>query len=207
MLPLPVAVADWLRPSPRLADWRFAAALRRTGPSMARGIILGVVATIVVLGLAAYIGVEAGMMPANADAKPSKLERWAARRSLSATIARNASTALPPIAPTDSNLIAGIKLYAANCAVCHGASDAKPSNIASGLYQRPPQLAKNGVEDDPEGVTFWKIEHGIRFTGMPSFGKTLDNLQRGRLTLFLKHMDSLPPAPERAWKAVKVAGS
>ena len=88
-----------------------------------------------------------------------------------------------------------------------GASDAKPSRIASGLYQHPPQLAKDGVEDDPEGVTFWKIEHGIRFTGMPSFGETLDNLQKWQLTLFLKHMDSLPPAPERTWKAVKVAGS
>ena len=174
---------------------------------MARAIVIGVVATLVALGFAAYIGVVAGMMPANADAKPSKLERWAARTSLAATIARGASTAPPPIAPTDANLIAGIKLYAANCAICHGASDAKPSRIASGLYQHPPQLAKDGVEDDPEGVTFWKIEHGIRFTGMPSFGKTLDNLQKWQLTLFLKHMDSLPPAPERTWKAVKVAGS
>lgn len=170
---------------------------------MARGIVLGVVATIVVLGIGAYLGIKAGMMPANADSKPSKLERWAARTSLAATIARNASTAPPPIAPTDENLIAGIRLYAADCAICHGASDAKPSRIARGLYQRPPQLAEDGVEDDPEGETYWKIEHGIRFTGMPSFGKTLNDTQKWQLTLFLKHMDGLPPAPQRVWKAVK----
>ena len=48
--------------------------------SMARGIVLGVVATLVVVGLGAYLGVEAGLVPANADGKPLRLERWAAKR-------------------------------------------------------------------------------------------------------------------------------
>ena len=67
--------------------------------------------------------------------------------------------------------IEGIRLYAFNCAVCHGAADAKPSNIAVGLYQleKAPQLADDGVEDDPEGVTFWKIKHGIRLDGHARF--------------------------------------
>jgi len=164
---------------------------------------MGAIVALVVLGLVLYIGIEAGMMPANADGKPSKLERWAARTSLRATLARDAPATAPPIASDDTNLIAGIRLYAADCAVCHGASDAEPSAIARGLYQRPPQLARNGVEDDPEGVIFWKIDHGIRFTGMPSFGKTLREEQVWQVTLFLKHMDGLPPAPQRVWKAVK----
>jgi thiosulfate dehydrogenase len=169
---------------------------------MMRGVVLGVIATLVVIGLVLYIGIKAGMMPANADAKPSKLESWAARTSLHATLARQAPTTAPPIALDDANLIAGIRLYAANCAVCHGASDGEPSFIARGLYQHPPQLAKDGVEDDPDGVTYWKIDHGIRLTGMPSFGKTLRDEQIWQVTLFLKHMDGLPPAPKRAWKAV-----
>ncbi len=170
---------------------------------MARGIVLGIVATLVALGLGAYIGIEAGLLPANADAKPPRLERWAARTSLHAAIARGASDAPPPIAANDANLIAGIRLYAADCAVCHGGPDAKPSRIARGLYQHPPQLAKDGVEDDPDGETYWKIAHGIRLTGMPSFVKTLDEQQIWQLTLFLKNMDGLPPAPQRVWKAVK----
>jgi thiosulfate dehydrogenase len=159
----------------------------------------------VILGLFVYLGITAGLMPANADAKPSNLEHWAATTSLHATLAREAPTSPPPIALNDENLIAGIRLYAANCSVCHGAADAKRSHIASGLYQAPPQLAKDGVEDDPEGVTYWKIDHGIRFTGMPSFGKTLNDRQIWQLALFLKHMDGLPPAPQRIWKAVKSA--
>ncbi len=170
---------------------------------MARGIVLGIVATLVALGLCAYLGIEAGALPANADGKPTKLERWAARTSLRATLSRDASTSPPPLAPTDANLTAGIRLYAENCAVCHGASDGQPSHIARGLYQHPPQFAKDGVEDDPEGITYWKVAHGIRLTGMPAFGRTLVERELWEVTLFLKKMDGLPPAPQRVWKAVK----
>jgi thiosulfate dehydrogenase len=169
---------------------------------MGRAIILGVVATLVVLGLGAYLGIQSGLMPANADGKPSKLERWAARTSLHATLARDAPHDPNPTVMNDANLVAGIRVYAANCAVCHGASDGKRSNVARGLYQPPPQFVKDGVEDDPEGVTYWKVTHGIRFTGMPSFGKALGDRQLWQVTLFLKHMDALPAAAERVWKSV-----
>ena len=170
---------------------------------MARGIIIGVVATLVVLFLGAYVAIEAGLLPANADSKPFKIERWIARTSLHATLQREAPRIANPVALNDANLIAGIKLYASNCAVCHGTSDGKRSAVAAGLYQHPPQLAADGVEDDPDGTTYWKIDHGIRFTGMPSFGSSLTDEQLWQLTLFLKHMDGLPPAPQRVWKAVK----
>jgi mono/diheme cytochrome c family protein len=170
---------------------------------MARGIVLGVVATLVILFLGAYAGVRAGLMPANADAKPGALERWAAKTSLHATLAREASKAPNALPTTDENYAAGIKLYAENCAVCHGAADGKPTNVASGLYQKPPQFANDGVEDDPDGVTYWKVAHGIRLTGMPAFDGTLRDEQIWQITLFLKHMDGLPPAPQRLWKAVR----
>ena len=72
------------------------------------------------------------------------------------------------------------------------------------FFQDPPQLAKEGVEDDPDGVIYWKLDHGIRWTGMPAFGKTLADKQLWQLTLFLKKMDHLPPAAQRAWQQVKV---
>ena len=170
---------------------------------MTRGIIIGVVLTLAVLALGVYVGVEHGLMPANADASPSRLERWMAKASLRATIAREAPKTPNPLPLNDANLVAGIKLYGENCIVCHGASDAAASNVARGLYQHAPQLAKDGVEDDPDGVTYWKVDHGIRLTGMPSFGRALQERQLWQLTLFLKHMDHLSPVAEKAWKALK----
>jgi mono/diheme cytochrome c family protein len=170
---------------------------------MIRGIVIGAVGVIVLGVLAAYLGVQAGLLPANADARPPSIERWAARTSLAATLRRQAPTTPNPVVLNDANLVAGIKLYGANCIVCHGAADAAPSHIARGLYQHAPQLAKDGVEDDPEGITYWKVTHGIRFTGMPAYGATLDDEQRWQLALFLKHMDQLPAAPDRVWKSLK----
>ncbi len=170
---------------------------------MFKGFIFGVLATIVVGVAVAYVGITQGLLiPANADARPSKMERWAASRALDATIAREMPARPDPIAPTGANYLAAVKLYGENCSVCHGVPGERPSAIAIGLYQHAPQLARHGVEDDPDGETYWKIKHGIRLTGMPAFTRTLSDEQIWTLALFLKHMDKLPVAPERAWKSL-----
>ncbi|HEY3674612.1 MAG TPA: c-type cytochrome [Candidatus Tumulicola sp.] len=160
---------------------------------------------IVVALVVGYLIVRAGALPANADAKPPAIERWIARTSLRATIDREAPRAANPVPATDANLLAGLNSYLANCAVCHGAADAKATNIAAGLYLRAPQLAGHGVEDDPDGVTFWKIYHGIRLTGMPSYAKTLNTQQIWQITAFLSHMDRLPANVDARWKKARVA--
>jgi len=170
---------------------------------MLRGVLLGIVFTVVAAAIAGYAIIRTGVMPANADEKPPRFEVWAAKTSLHATLRRSAPRVTNPLPSTDQNLIAGVKLYAQNCAVCHGDAGGKATDVAKGLYQKPPQLAKDGVEDDPDGVTFWKLSHGIRWTGMPAFGKTLKEDQIWQLTLFLKTMDHLPPAAQKAWQQVK----
>jgi mono/diheme cytochrome c family protein len=173
-----------------------------------RGFINGVVFTLAVL-LAAFIaGVWFGVLPSGADAKQLPFEDWAAHRALHASIARDtAAEAGTTLQPTDANLLAGVKLYGANCAVCHGAADAKRSNLAQGFYIASPQLAKDGVEDDPENVTHWKLVHGIRFTAMPAFATTLADDDLWKITLFLKHMDNLPPPVDAAWKQLPSVAS
>ena len=165
-----------------------------------RGFINGIVFTLAVILAAVIAGVWFGVLPSGADAKAFPLESWAAHRSLHASIARDTAGVENPLKPTDENLLAGVKLYGANCAVCHGAADAKASNLARGFYIAAPQLAKDGVEDDPENVTHWKLVHGIRFTAMPAFKTTLSDDDLWKLTLFLKNMDKLPPAVNTAWK-------
>jgi len=172
---------------------------------MLKGFVFGVVAATVVALAGGYVVVRDGLVPANADAKPGSLETWVAGTSLQATLDREAPKEANPVATTDENLIAGIDLYGQHCAICHGTAkgNASASPVAKGLYPQPPQLAMDGVEDDSEGVSFWKIKHGIRWTGMPSWKATLSDQQIWTLALFLKHMDKLPPAAEQAWQQVK----
>jgi thiosulfate dehydrogenase len=168
---------------------------------MVKGFIAGVVATILIGVVGAYLVLKSGFIPANADAKPGGLELWAAGTSLDATLGREAPKQPNPLALTDANLIQGITLYGQHCAICHGTSAgaASATPVAKGLYPAPPQLADEGVEDDPDGVTYWKIKHGIRLTGMPAWGRTMNEQQIWTLALFLKHMDKLPPAAQQAW--------
>lgn len=172
---------------------------------MVKWFLLGVLATILAALFGGYLVLRLGLVPANADAKPGWLETWAAGVSLDATLKREAPTIQNPVALSDDNLIAGIKLYGQHCAICHGTAqgDASASPVAKGEYPRPPQLATDGVEDDPEGYSYWKLEHGIRWTGMPSWKETLTRQQMWTLALFLKHMDKLPPVPAQAWQKVK----
>jgi mono/diheme cytochrome c family protein len=172
---------------------------------MLRGVVLGVLLTLAVALIGGYFLVRSGLIPANADAKPGWLETWMAHTSLDATLSRDAPKEQNPVTLTEQNLLNGVDLFAQNCAVCHGSAKgvASPSPIAKGLYQKPPQFATDGVEDDPEGVSFWKIKHGIRLTGMPSFGYSLSDQQIWTLALFLKHMDKLPPAVQQAWQQVQ----
>ena len=172
---------------------------------MAKAFIIGVIVAILAAAACTYVILAKGVIPASADSGPLPLEDWAAGLSLGATLAKEAPKTPNPVPLTDANLIAGIQLYGKHCTGCHGTAegDASASPVAKGEYPKPPQLATDGVEDDPEGVTYWKIAHGIRWTGMPSWKATLSDQQMWTLALFLKHMDKLSPAAQQAWQGVK----
>ena len=167
--------------------------------------VLGFVAAIAALIAACCYAVKSGALPAGQDSKPGILEKWAAKKWLEVAMRREVPGLTSPLQPTDENLAAGVALYRAHCQVCHGGPDGTLSSIAKGLTPNPPQLAKDGVEDDPEGETYWKVAHGIRFTGMPAFSGTLSDHEMWQVALLAKHMDALPPGARSAWLAGKPA--
>ena len=111
---------------------------------MWKGFLLGIVATIVVAAACVWAVVQLGFIPAAAaGARPVWLENWVAGGSLQATLARESPKGHNPVPLTEDNLIAGIKLYALNCAICHGTAKgaAAATQVAHGEYPSPPQLA------------------------------------------------------------------
>lgn len=160
--------------------------------------ISGIIATLVVFALAAFAAVWFGLVPATADVPPSAAEKWAAHKSLDATISREAPRPPYPVASSDAAIVAGSKLYLQNCSVCHGTATGDPTTIAKGLYIKAPQFVKHGVDDDPEGETYWKIEHGIRFTAMPAYNGNLTEEQIWQIAYFLKNLPGHVPAEAQA---------
>ncbi len=176
---------------------------------MVRGFILGIAFTVVVEAGIGYLILSNGLISANADAEPGPIELFLSGTALRATLDKQAPKEPNPVRLTDENLVSGIKLYETNCAICHGTAEGKASAspIAKGENPSPPQLASEGVEDDPEGWTFWKIKNGIRWTGMPGWKDELSDQQIWTLALFLKHMDNLPTGPAAMWRDFRLPGA
>ncbi len=49
----------------------------------------------------------------------------------------------------------------------------------------------------PENQNFYIIQHGVRWSGMPAWDKTLSDTQMWQLVTFLSNIEKLPPAAKR----------
>jgi hypothetical protein len=78
----------------------------------------------------------------------------------------NAANVSDPLLLTDEHLLGGLRIYQDNCAKCQGMPGRPAPLISKGMFP-PPQLFEKGemVADDPEGITYWKVTHGIRLSG------------------------------------------
>jgi thiosulfate dehydrogenase len=162
--------------------------------------ILGLIVGLIILPLAAYFYLWSGMAPAATSAPPMPFEKTIAGMSLHARIKKEMPTTQPP-PPTADTFMNGAMTYKMECAVCHGLpGQEQPSNIAKGMFPKPPQLFKHGVTDDPVGETYWKVANGIRLTGMPGFKPNLSEQEIWDVTLFLANADKLPENVKNALK-------
>jgi mono/diheme cytochrome c family protein len=68
------------------------------------------------------------------------------------------------------------------------------------MFPQAPQLLslEGMVTDDPVGVTYWKVQNGIRLSGMPSFKLALSDQQKWDVSAFLARADELPQAAKNA---------
>jgi mono/diheme cytochrome c family protein len=168
-----------------------------------RKFLLGFVAGILTVPATAFAAAWLGLLPINANTTPSALEKTFAHLALDAAVARRAPHLANPIAATEENLMAGMKLFKGDCAGCHG----EPNNAArreanSILYPSPPVFALH-PPSKPDYQLFWIIKGGVRYSGMfwwdGQFGKDasekdVSDEKIWTAVTFLKHIDSLPPA-------------
>lgn len=165
-----------------------------------RGFVLGIFTTIVILVVSVCLFVRSGGVSLATNAPPFPLEETVAKMALRASIG-SAADQKNPLPFDDSNMLAGVNTYKDHCALCHGAPERSPTAISKGMFPPPPQLfvPADMVTDDAEGVTYWKVTHGIRLSGMPSFAATLSDTQRWQVTMLVAHADKLPRGAQAAF--------
>ena len=161
--------------------------------------VLGAIVMILVLILGGLGFAMLGFFPTQANVAPPHLEARIAMSAVDASMERHAPHLTNPVPPNDQNFEDGMKLYTMNCALCHGGLDRKPSTLATSFYPPPPNLISD-PPDDPEWHTFYTMRTGIRYTGMPSWEKTLTEQEMWKIASFISHMEKLPPAVQEYWK-------
>jgi thiosulfate dehydrogenase len=160
------------------------------------GIILGVLLTPVAL----LVWFRYGHPPVAVADTPFFQERTFTHFLLEARIDREMQPAAP-IPASEENLVAGARVYTAQCAACHGLHN-RPSSFGAHMYPAAPPLWEKhhngdvvGVSDDPVGETYWKVANGIRLTGMPSYKEVLSDTEMWQVSLLLANAAKpLPPA-------------
>ncbi len=145
-----------------------------------------------IVAAAGFIYLRYGHPPVATADRPFPDEAKIVHIALDARIDRQLTS--PPFSATPGNLIAGAHVYVAHCAVCHG-TPGQNSSFGKWEYPTAPQLWTKhrngvvGVSDDPASVSYWKVDNGIRLTGMPSFQHILTDAEMWQVSLLVKNAD------------------
>jgi mono/diheme cytochrome c family protein len=160
-----------------------------------------VAAAILALGTA-LVGVFSGMVDVAASSSHPELVRRLLRTTMERSVVRRASDIVPPETLSDPRRIErGFAAYEDMCVVCHAAPGATPSVIARGLDPEPPSLSE-AARRWSDAELFWIVEHGIRMTGMPSFGATHETHELWDVVAFLRQLQTLS---EQQYDALRAA--
>lgn len=158
---------------------------------MIKGLVLGILVGILLIVVGVFFYFSSGRAPVATSAPPMPFEKNLAQMGLHAYL--NKLPHPEPQVPADeANLIAGAKIYKEHCAVCHGLPNEPKTAVAQGMYPEPPQLFHGtGVTDDDAWESYWKVENGIRMTGMPGFKGPLTEKQIWQVTVLVKNADKI----------------
>lgn len=158
--------------------------LTRRSAAMLAG--LGLVSAAIVAG-----AVWSGVYDIGADAPHTRPVFSLLQSVRERSIAVRAAKLDPPDLADPARIRQGAGNYAAMCATCHRAPGGGDTELSRGLYPAPPDLTREAVEPR---VAFWAIKHGIKASGMPAWGRSMDDASMWSLAAFVQALPRLDAA-------------
>ena len=143
---------------------------------------------IVLIGVLA-LAIYAGIYDIGADEPHSQPIFWLMQMMRDRSIAARATDAIPADLSNPKRIASGAVQYEEMCSTCHLAPGMKRTEISWGLYPRAPELRRRSQLTPAE--QFWVVKHGIKMTGMPSWGVTHDDELLWDIVAFLRKMPEL----------------
>jgi mono/diheme cytochrome c family protein len=172
--------------------------------------VLAIIGTLAILGgIGAAIFFFGGFFNVAADHPDPDVVNWAIVQVRKASISWRA-TDRPPAGLLDNPAMvqAGALAFAQiGCVDCHGEPGVQSARFSEGLTP-PPDLRKVVTDRSPEEL-FWVIKHGIKMTGMPSFGvdkPPVNDENIWTIVAFLENLASVSDANFKAWNKTPLGG-
>ena len=133
----------------------------------ARKSFMATVILVVVLIVIAAMSFNLSALP-----QPGRFETRVADVSKGLLINRASRHGTPP-RPVNlkASIAAGGEHYGLDCSVCHGDDGHGQTPVGEWTYPRASDLTSKRVQSYSDQELFWIIKNGIRFTGMPAYGK------------------------------------
>jgi mono/diheme cytochrome c family protein len=155
---------------------------------------------LIVLALAA-VALIAGFTQIRIDAiqEPGHLETFLATKAKHFLIHRSSRDGIPP-APANfqASIEEGDKLYATECAMCHGSDGRTATDAGRWMYPRASDLTSPPVQRYSDRELFWIVKNGIRLSGMPAFGRVESDEHIWNLVHYVRTLASPHPESEGA---------
>jgi mono/diheme cytochrome c family protein len=104
-------------------------------------------------------------------------------------VPRSAKGEKNPVPATPETLARGRRSFAEECALCHGNDGRGQTELGRWMFPPPPDLRT--VSDLTDGEIHHVIENGIRFSGMPAFGRPGDpemSREHWEIVVFIRHL-------------------
>jgi len=152
---------------------------------------LGIVFTLAAFTLGAAVFIGSGVYDIGADDHHTKPVLAIIETLRERSIAVRAAAIAVPRLEDPASIATGAARYSALCAGCHLAPGVTQSDIRTGLYPHPPNLAQEDIPDPRRA--FWTIKHGIKMSAMPAWCKTLDEPTIWDIVAFLRQMPTVSP--------------
>jgi mono/diheme cytochrome c family protein len=112
------------------------------------------------------------------------------------SVAARVSAIEVPLLDEEALIRAGAGNYDAMCSGCHLAPDMAETELSRGLYPAPPNLAQSGSVDP--AAAFWTIKHGIKASGMPAWGRSMEDSDIWGMVALLRKLPQMTAEQYRA---------
>lgn len=130
--------------------------------------------------------------------QPSNFEASVAMKTYDSSVPNRYHEMKNPLEAKGVNLVEAGGHYEEHCAVCHADNGGGETKFHGIMYPRPTDLRSDDTQEMSDGELYWVIKNGVRWSGMPAFGKSGDEDEYAwKIVAYVRHLPKLTPQEQQ----------